>query len=123
MTSDNPRAKEWQNLVAFQAQSVAEGGLFRGPVSVAVVFKLKRPLALKDKVGHHLTAPDIDKLARCALDGLVGVLLRDDSVIVELRARKLYARFLEAPGAEITVAEAAPPQPEQSSFDLFAEED
>jgi len=121
VTSDNPRAKEWQQLVAAQAQTVTDGTLFRGPVTVAVVFRLKRPLSLSRHVVHHLTTPDIDKLARCCLDGLVGVLFDDDRVVVELRARKLYARFLEAPGADITVAEAAPPAPAQSSFDLFSE--
>ncbi len=34
--------------------------------------------------------PDVDKLARCALDALSGVVIKDDAQVVELYARKRY---------------------------------
>ena len=116
VTSDNPKAKGWQQLVGEQAQTVAQAGLFVGPVAVAIVFQLPRPISLPKRIVHHLTAPDIDKLARCCLDGLTGVLYRDDSQVVELRARKVYSCEAVAPCAHITVLEAAPPQAEQTSL-------
>ena len=116
VTADNPKAKGWQQLVAEQAQDVAREGFFVGPIAVAMVFRLPRPISLPKRVVHHLTAPDIDKLARCCLDGLTGVLYRDDSQVVELRARKVYSREAVAPCAHITVLDAAPPQAEQTSL-------
>ena len=121
VTSDNPRAKGWQQLVAEQAQTVAREGFFTGPVAVALIFRLPRPASAPKRVVHHVTKPDLDKLARCAIDGLIGVLLPDDRVVVELRARKLFAPVAAAPGAEITVADAAPPLLAQPSCDLLAE--
>jgi Holliday junction resolvase RusA-like endonuclease len=121
VTNDNPKAKGWQQLVTEQAQTVAADGMFLGPVTLAVVFRLPRPTAAPRRVVHHLTKPDIDKLARCALDGLTGVLFPDDRVVVELRARKVYARLPEAPGADIIVADAAPPEP--AALALFEDDD
>lgn len=122
VTSDNPRLKEWQTAIADGAQPFTSGGLFVGPVSVAIVFRLKRPASLPRRVLHHLTVPDVDKLARACLDALEGVLFDNDRAVVELRARKVYAPLAAPPGCDITVAQAAPPDPQQSSFDLFAEE-
>lgn len=86
------------------------------PVTVAVTFILKRP------AGHYRTGastrhllrdsappypagrPDVDKLARAVLDGLVmGGVMADDSQVVDLVARKRYAPDGEAPGAVIEV--------------------
>ena len=122
VTSANPKAKGWQQLVTEQAQDVAGDGLFVGPVMVAVVFRLPRPASLPRRIVHHLTKPDVDKCARLVLDGLTGVLYADDRAVVELRARKVYAAGAEAPGADITVAEAAAPEPAQTSFALFSED-
>ena len=36
------------------------------------------------------TMPDVDKLARCALDALVGVLIKDDAQVVALHLGKRY---------------------------------
>lgn len=122
-TSDNPKGKGWQQLVTEQAQGVAAaGGLFVGPVRVAVVFRLLRPKSAPRRVVHHVTKPDIDKLARNVLDGMRGVLYADDRSVVELRARKVFAVGLAAPGADITIGDVAPLPVEQSSLALFTEE-
>ena len=88
----------------------------RTPLSVAVTFVLRRP------AGHFRTGittagtlrpaaprfpggrPDVDKLARAVLDGLVsGGVMADDAQVVVLVARKVYASNGEAPGALIEV--------------------
>jgi Holliday junction resolvase RusA-like endonuclease len=120
-TSDNPQAKGWQQLVREQAQTVAGGTLLVGPVRVAVVFRLPRPASLPRRVVHHLTKPDVDKLARLVLDGMRGVIYADDRAVVELRARKVYAPQASPPGADITVGEAGPPLVAPTALDLFAE--
>ena len=48
------------------------------------------------------TMPDIDKLARCALDALTGIVFRDDAQIVDLHATKRYG---EPERAELTIRE------------------
>lgn len=121
-TSDNPKAKGWEQLIREQAQTIAEGTLFEGPIAVAIVFALQRPKSLPRRVLHHLTKPDVDKLARVVLDGLTGVAYADDRAVIELRVRKRYTVHGTPPGAEITIAEARPPDPSQSAFDLFREE-
>jgi Holliday junction resolvase RusA-like endonuclease len=120
-TSDNPEAKGWQQLVREQAQTVAGGTLLVGPVKVAIVFRLPRPVSLPRRVVAHLRKPDLDKLVRLVLDGMRGVIYADDRAVVDLRARKVYAPVPSPPGAEIVVGEAAA-LTFTTSGDLFAEE-
>jgi len=107
VTSDNPRVKDWQQAVAWQAQAAAAEGQFVGPVALRVAFALPRPASLPRRVLAHITRPDLDKLVRSIGDALTGVLYRDDGQVVELQARKVYAAAGAAPSAEITVREAA----------------
>jgi crossover junction endodeoxyribonuclease RusA len=122
ITLDNPDAKNWEQLIASQAQGAAEGRLFLGPVTVAVIFRLPRPVSAPRRVVHHLTKPDVDKLARCCLDALTGVVFADDKAVVDLRARKVFAPPGSQPGADITVGDAIAPEPAPTSLALFWEE-
>lgn len=86
-----------------------------GPQSVTIVFVLKRPAAhygtgrnsgtVKDSAPRFPAGrPDIDKLARAVLDGLVmGGVMADDGQVASLNVAKVYARNGEAPGALIEV--------------------
>jgi Holliday junction resolvase RusA-like endonuclease len=105
VTNDNPRTKGWQQLVASQAQEVADGMIFDGAIAVAITFSLPRPVSLPRRVLHHTKAPDLDKLARAVLDGLQGVLFANDAAVVSLAAKKLYAPTGTAPSALVTVTE------------------
>lgn len=119
VTSDNPRAKEWQALVAAQAQTVANGELFTGPVVLTVTFRLPRPQSLPRAVLHHTKKPDSSKLLRCLEDALTGILLRDDAQIVEHHIAKWYAPVGTTPTARVVLEEAADPDPAQ--LDVFQE--
>lgn len=105
VTSDNPEAKGWQQLVAEQAQLACDGVWFEGAVTVSLLFTLPRPKSLPRKVSQHLRKPDVDKLARLVLDGLTGILIADDAHVVELLARKAYAPTGSAPGLDVLVEE------------------
>ena len=127
ITTDNPKSKGWQQLVAEQAQSVASDGMFLGPVMLSVVFHLPRPQSLPRSVRHHVKKPDVSKLARSLEDALTGVLYRDDAQIVRLNVAKLYTAIGAAPCAVVTLTEAAAPEPVQASLPqdydtLFPEE-
>lgn len=77
------------------------------PLTVAIVFRVARPAghwgtgrnAGSVKPGSPaapMTKPDIDKLARCTLDALTGIVIDDDARIASLCVVKQWA----APGTE-----------------------
>jgi Holliday junction resolvase RusA-like endonuclease len=47
--------------------------------------------------------PDIDKLIRSTFDSMTGVLYRDDSQVVQVRATKVYVTSDEPAGAVIRI--------------------
>jgi Holliday junction resolvase RusA-like endonuclease len=85
-----------------------------GPVRVEIDFYVTRPPSIKrGKREFPIVPPDVDKLCRAVNDGLNqgpdgkannGRLWADDSIIVELEARKFYADDRSA-GAIIRVTE------------------
>jgi Holliday junction resolvase RusA-like endonuclease len=103
VTSDNPRAKSWALLVASSAQAAAEAGPLSGALSLAITFWLPRPRSVRRE--SPTTRPDVDKLARCVLDALTGILYADDSQVVELYACKRYALGATSPHVAISLME------------------
>jgi Holliday junction resolvase RusA-like endonuclease len=100
VTSDNARLRPWRDAVCWHArQAVAGRGPLVGPVRVVLDFRFTRPRGHFGKRGlrpaapkEHVVRPDVDKVARAALDALgeAGV-WRDDNQVVLLQARKRYA--------------------------------
>jgi Holliday junction resolvase RusA-like endonuclease len=117
ITNDNPNAKHWQETVMDAAIEARRGGpllrgeLMAGPVVVDLVFYLARPQKLRSSIVTHTTRPDVDKLARCVLDGLTGVVYSDDGQVVAVRLAKQYAPIGGRPGVQITITEAAVADP------------
>jgi len=99
---DNPATKPWRANVAGEAAAAWHGNpLISGPVEVDATFVFPRPKShfgtgrsadtLKPSAPlWHATKPDGDKLARAIGDALTGVVLRDDSLIVAWKIRKVY---------------------------------
>jgi Holliday junction resolvase RusA-like endonuclease len=110
VTSDNRSVKGWEQSVRAAIQQQAGGQLFQGPVTVAITFELPKPKSLGKRDAPHVKKPDLDKLARGSLDAMKGVLWNDDSQVVNLHVRKVYAAG--QPQALVTVtgelAAAAP---------------
>jgi Holliday junction resolvase RusA-like endonuclease len=88
LTNDNVKTKDWQTLIAYTAgqkcKEVADG-----PVSLRVAFYLPKGKTVKRE--HVTTRPDIDKLLRCVLDALTGIIYQDDAQVVSVNVLKLYA--------------------------------
>jgi Holliday junction resolvase RusA-like endonuclease len=112
---DNPRAAEWKRDIAQVAGQSADD-LFEGAVRLSARFFLPRPgghFGTGRNAGHlrpsaptwPATRPDVDKLARAVLDGVVGILLRDDAQVVQLEASKHYG---EPVRLEVEVGPAFP---------------
>lgn len=112
VTDDNPRSREWMNLVRDKAVlAMADQPLLDGPLKLGITFYLPRPK------GHYGTGrnanivrpsaplfpasrPDATKLLRGVEDALTGTVYHDDGQVVIQMVMKRYA---ERPRAEIVV--------------------
>lgn len=100
------RLKEW----AFRVRTYAErssrvndlGPPTDGPIAADITFYMPRPKSAAKRI-HCAVKPDLDKLCRGAIDPLMGVLMTEDSRIVSLSARKVYADDANPPGASIRI--------------------
>ncbi len=112
VTSDNPKNKGWQQLVA-EAASIAiqnHGGfrLIETAAALTVTFYLPRPKVIGAKNPPHTKKPDLDKLIRSCKDALSKIVWRDDSLVTEVIAAKHYAPVGVSPHAVIEVQELIP---------------
>lgn len=107
------KAKTWASIVSGKAHDMMNGcALLTGALVVHIVFYMPRPKAHSTKRGLRPDAPrwcwkkpDVDKLARCALDALTGVVFFDDAQIARLVLEKRYTLADGAAGAEFEVRE------------------
>jgi Holliday junction resolvase RusA-like endonuclease len=120
MVESSSAVGPWREAVRAQTQAVmgAQPTLdgpapLTGPVKVAVTLLLPRPKShtgtrglLPSAPRYPATRPDLDKLVRAVLDGLVmGGALRDDAQVVELTAAKRYASSWMTPGMSADIRE------------------
>lgn len=100
MVESSKAVGPWREAVRGETQRAFSEPV-EGPVRVTVSFYLARPKSTRRLV--PCVRPDLDKLARAVLDGLVmGGAFADDAQVTELLARKLYGK----PGAMIAVEPA-----------------
>ena len=112
---DNPGTGPWRNAVAGAAIAAMRGAdPEAGPLFLEAVFAFPRPKAhfgtgrnagtLKRSAPPYCaTIPDLDKLLRAVGDACKGIIWRDDSQLVQVRAEKVYG----TPGLAATVWELA----------------
>ena len=103
----------WRRLVSDVAQQHAPPGLWDGPVSVSLEFRLPQPKSRPTTVGRGKNkrsiriwpdrAPDLDKLLRAVVDSLTNIVFRDDSQVVRVVATKDYG----VPGVVVEVSRVA----------------
>lgn len=110
MVESSKRVGPWRDaIVAAAIRANVYGLRVDYPVSLTVSFNMVRPTAHYGARGLRpsapmfpATRPDLDKLLRSTLDGLVQAsVLADDSVIVVVSAGKFYADDEDPPGAGI----------------------
>jgi crossover junction endodeoxyribonuclease RusA len=109
VTNDNPKARDWQNMISMIAKrelakrpnrtfgTLTE--LFYGPVQVVIEIRVPRPKSHLKKNGEPkpsappfpLTKPDMDKVERVILDALTGIFYKDDAQVILKRTSKVYA--------------------------------
>lgn len=107
----------WRGAIATEARACIAADLtrwqiFNCPVEVRATFRLPRPLGHSGARGLRASAPafpgrkpDLDKLARAALDALTGVVFLDDAQVVDLVVRKRYTDPGQQPGVSVEISE------------------
>ena len=89
VTSDNARLKPWRQEITATAIGLGVPCIDRSvPVEITLNFYFTRPKS--SKRAAVIVKPDLDKLCRSLFDGITGVLIADDSQVIELHARKHY---------------------------------
>lgn len=92
------------------AQAMGSTDLLETPVAVYLYIRLpiprsyprKRSEACLKGLERPTKKPDIDNLAKSVLDGINGVIWRDDSQIVSLHVTKVYST---QPGVDVLIRE------------------
>lgn len=109
VTSDNKSLRGWENTIRAKLQQVmpeiarpVRVEIWDAPLMVELRFHLPRPKSLPRRQVHHVKKPDLDKLARGAIDAMIGVVFHDDSQVVQILAHKEYATG--AARLEVTVS-------------------
>jgi len=115
MVESSKRTAPWRADIQRAAEAAMKPrheALWKVPVYVQLDFYLARPKShfgtgrnaqkIKESAPNWPGRPDIDKLARAVLDALTGLVIADDSTVVELLASKSYGR---RPGVAVLVEE------------------
>jgi Holliday junction resolvase RusA-like endonuclease len=113
--SSDKGVRDWRVSVIDAAKTAyAERGRLVCPVVLEVTFYFARPKSHYGKRGllpsapaHHTQKPDLSKIIRGLEDAMTDAAIwRDDSTVVEIRARKEWAEWS---GAQVTVLAIDPP--------------
>jgi len=86
MFEANKKHKAWRDHVKATVGSLETPST--NPVRVELMFTFIRPKTVKRE--HMSVKPDIDKLSRSVLDAITGGIVKDDSQVIILNARKEY---------------------------------
>lgn len=88
-----PALRDWRSAIrqaAVDAMGDTPAPYYAGAVAVRLSFRFPRPASVK-RVWPSV-APDVDKIARAALDALTQAgVWEDDARVVQLLAQKVYA--------------------------------
>ena len=118
LTESSGGSRLWRNDVMLDSRRQYKGPIISEPVGLEIVFWMPRPKGHYRTGRHagelkpnapswHAIAPDVDKLARCTLDGLSakcgGCVIADDSIVVSLHCEKRYVTAVEGVGAAISL--------------------
>lgn len=109
--------KPWRDAITATANANNITQHHNDDTHIIITFYLRRPKSHYTSKGdikhnapqHHTTRPDLDKLVRSTLDGLVQAnVLPDDSIITRIKAFKKYADP-QPTGAIITITNGDTP--------------
>ena len=82
------KTKDFEGLIKSMAREQYKNGPMKGPLSVIVVFTIKRSKSVKRE--YPTVKPDVDNFLKASLDALNGIAYDDDAQIIEVNASKKY---------------------------------
>jgi crossover junction endodeoxyribonuclease RusA len=108
LDTNDKTLKPWRQLIQAHLADTGINPTGQG-VLVECIFWLACPKSLpKRSTPIHTKRPDIDKLARAALDAATGLAFLDDSQVAKLIVEKRYARNMDlqpiSPGLQLRVS-------------------
>jgi Holliday junction resolvase RusA-like endonuclease len=107
--TNRDRQRPWASAITDAVLNLGMEHQVDAPVFIAMTFVFSRPkkhfrgkaMILRDDAPSvHVVKPDIDKLIRCVLDAMTGVVFRDDCQAQIIEATKVYG---DKPGCLITI--------------------
>ena len=88
---DTSQAADFKAKVAlFAAQASGSDQPFDEPLRAEIAWVAMKPRSYRKHEGVPWRKPDLDNLCKAVLDGLTGIVFRDDAQIVELALRKEF---------------------------------
>lgn len=97
--------KSWRDAVARAGrdwQATHSQALLDEPVAIDITFRLPRPKSSPKRRLYPDGRPDVDKLGRAVLDAITGIIITNDSRVVDLNTRKRFAMD-GPPGATVII--------------------
>lgn len=94
----NSADRIWQSHVRTYAITNRPAILPLNPVQLIIIFKLKRPKALKTNEFFHTKKPDLDNLIKLIKDAMTQSMYKDDAQVFNENLLKVYD---EKPGVTI----------------------
>jgi len=96
-----PKMKQAQDQLKWLMKSQFKRFPFEGPIKIELIFTVTRPKSVSKSRIYPLVKPDLDNYVKQVCDSGIGILWKDDSLIVEIVARKEYGES----GIELTISE------------------
>lgn len=97
---DPAQSRDWKRTVLAQVLPLRPAVPLDEPLGLSLTFYLPRPKSAPKRVTLPTTRPDTSNMLKAVEDALLGVIFRDDSLLVDIIARK---RYDPAPGVQILV--------------------
>jgi len=97
------KTKEFETLIRKIARDQYKNGPMKGPLSMHVVFYIKKPKTSKLNFPINRNPGDIDNLVKNIADCLNGIAYVDDSQIIDLSAHKRYS---DSPRIIVTISDS-----------------
>ena len=94
------KTKQYEQEISTTAQCAMFGKMMmEGPVKVGIHAFFHH----KTKTGFHASRPDLDNVVKAVLDGLNGVVFKDDAAVAKISASKQYVNDEEQERVEVVV--------------------
>jgi len=97
------KTRRYEDEIRQLARLNYRGPVLERPLALSVWFYLQQPK--KCRWGYPAVRPDLDNYIKAIKDALNGIVWKDDGLIVQLNAGKLYAEPNTEVGIEVSVEE------------------